>query len=73
MKLRNDVNKHGTPITVFRCEYCGCEFTVCPAVPDIHLDRWKGCLGPDCASYEEGRDVDRLIEDGVELTKTTRH
>ena len=75
MKLRNDVNELGTPITVFQCEYCCEVFTVCPAVPDINLDNWKGCTGPDCESYDEKRDVDKMIEeDGVELMKyPTKH
>jgi len=47
VKLRDDKNEHGTPVTVFECEYCHREFTVCPAVPDINLDNWDGCTAPD--------------------------
>lgn len=74
MKIRDDVNEHGTPLTVFRCEFCDKEFSVIPAVPDINLDNWKGCTAPDCESYDEKRDVDKMIEeDGVTLIKETKH
>lgn len=67
MKLRNDVNEYGTPITVFRCEFCQQEFTVCPIVPDIHLDNWKGCTSPDCESYDEARDADKMFEEDEDV------
>ena len=75
MKLRDEINEHGTPVTVFLCEYCEREFTVCPAVPDINLDNWQGCTAPDCSSYDEERDIDKQIEEGgVTLMKEeTRH
>jgi hypothetical protein len=74
MKIRDDKNEHGVRITVFRCEFCGEEFSVCPAVPDINLDNWKGCLRPQCESYDEERDVDKMIEEGgVTLMKETKH
>lgn len=61
MKLRNDINDFGTPITVFTCEFCQREFTVCPAVPDKKLDEWNGCLAVECDSYDPNRDVDALL------------
>lgn len=64
MKLRDDVNEYGTKITVCLCEYCEREFLICPAVPDHKLDRWRGCTAPDCESYDEGRDVDKMLEEG---------
>lgn len=75
MKLRDDVNKHGTPITVFRCEYCGKEFSICPAIPDINLDNWRGCLRPECESYDETRDADKMLfeDKTAELLETTYH
>ena len=75
MKIRDDVNEHGVPITVFRCEYCGEEFSVVPAIPDINLDNWRGCLRPECESYDESRDVDKMLaECKVELLREpTKH
>lgn len=74
MKLRNDVNEYGTPITVFLCEFCDKEFSVVPAIPDINLDNWTGCLRPQCESYDETRDVDKMMEEGtVRLLKRTIH
>lgn len=57
MKVRDDVNEYGTPITVFDCESCGQEFTVCPAAADDRLDHWRGCLDEGCPSYDPSRDV----------------
>ena len=73
MKLRDETNEFGVKVSVFQCEECGREFTVCPAVPDINLDNWTGCTAPDCPSYDESRDVDKLLEDGVVLEKITLH
>lgn len=75
MKLRDGVNKYGTPITVFRCEYCGVEFTVVPAIPDINLDNWRGCMAPECESYDESRDGDKMLfeDKSAELLKVTLH
>jgi len=74
VKLRDEENEHGTPVSVFRCEYCGRKFTVTPAVPDINADNWKGCLAPGCASYDESRDVDKMLEEGTAvIRKRTIH
>lgn len=65
-KIRDDINEHGTKITVFLCSYCGSEYSVCPAVPDNKLDRWDGaCTAPDCESYDPARDVDAMLFFGV--------
>lgn len=64
MKIRDDVNEYDTPVTVFWCETCGREFTVCPAVHDSRLDNWKGCMDPACESYDPNRDVDKMLEEG---------
>lgn len=63
MKIRDDVNEYGTPITVFKCDYCNEEFSVCPAVPDYKLDQWKGCQMKWCESYEEDRDADKMFDE----------
>lgn len=58
MKLRDDVNEYGTPVTWFRCEACGGDFSVCPAVPPERLDNWGGCLDEGCPSYDLSRDAE---------------
>lgn len=60
MKLREDVNEYGTTISVYRCEDCGCEFTICPPAGE----NWGGCLAESCPSYDIDRDMDRLFERG---------
>ena len=60
MRLREDVNEHGTPISVHRCHSCGAEFTVCPPADE----NWGGCQSLDCESYELSRDADILFEEG---------
>jgi hypothetical protein len=62
-----ETDPHGTPVTFFRCEHCGVEFSVCPApsAESVANGCWRGCLHPKCESYEESRDVDKMIEDGT--------
>lgn len=72
-KIGQTLNEHGTIVTQFKCEYCGHEFTVCPAVPPDKEYQWSGCLGADCQSYDEKRDADKLFDnppDLVEIIKT---
>lgn len=68
-KIRDDVNEYGTPITVMKCEFCGVEFTLCPAVPDERLDQWDGCLDTVCSSYDPARDVDAMIFFGMPIER----
>lgn len=65
MKIRDDVNEYGTPITIFICEFCGREFSVCTAIPDENLDNWKGCLAVECDSYDESRDIDKVFDEAM--------
>lgn len=70
MKIRDDVNDFGTPITVFKCDFCHKYFTVCPKVPDDNLHSWRGCLSIECESYTPNRDVDALLFFGcIEIDK----
>jgi len=52
------INECGTEISIFTCESCGAEFTVCPVVPPDLLDQWAGCMDEGCASYDVTRDVE---------------
>ena len=54
MKLREDTNEHGTPISVHKCSDCGEEFTVCPPAGED----WGGCMADTCISYDPKRDGD---------------
>lgn len=69
MKIKDDFNEQGTAVTVFECEVCGREFTVCPAVKEDKLNEWHGCLSTDCGSYDANRDVDALMFFGVPIIK----
>lgn len=69
-KLRDDVNEHGTPVSVHRCDWCGDEFTVCPPADGD----WGGCQSLDCPSYDPDRDADALFEqDGPRISRRTIH
>lgn len=61
MKLGVQLNEYGTPVALYRCEYCGEIFTVCPIPEDD--SEWVGCQAPICASYDKCRDADRLFEE----------
>ena len=71
MFLRNDVNESGTPVTWFKCDYCGSEYSVCPAINDSQHDMYNGCTISPCESYDPKRDVDILFMDNKELAKHT--
>lgn len=67
MKTGMSVNEYGTPISLHICEYCQVEFTVVPAIPDDPdvLNGWRGCLTPECESYDQSRDVDAMMFFGI--------
>lgn len=58
MFVRADENEHGTPLTVHKCDECGNEFTVTPAVPAERRDEWNMCMAESCPSYEPTRDAE---------------
>lgn len=59
--IREDVNEHGAPISVMVCDTCGSDFTICPPVEDP--EKFPDCTSPECASYDEERDMDILLGD----------
>lgn len=67
MYLRESTNDYGTPVSVFRCDSCGVEYTVCPALREDERaqEDADGCLSEECETYDPARDVDRLF-DGAE-------
>lgn len=60
MKIGTCMNEYGALVSLHRCPGCGCEFTVCPPVPDGQ--DWGGCQAETCSTYDKNRDVDRLID-----------
>lgn len=69
--LGYDKNEYGTRISKHRCETCGNEFTLCPAIfPE--QKGWENCLAVGCASYDRSRDLDRLFGDDGLLKKGTK-
>lgn len=62
MKIRDDVNEYGTPISYHKCEYCGVEFSVCPA-----FDNVDGCSVYPCQSYDPKHDIDIIFMSDKEL------
>ena len=61
--LKFDQNEYGTKISIHKCNFCGDEFTVCPAV-STNAKGWGGCMAPNCTSYDETRDADKLFDEG---------
>lgn len=64
MRLRETTNEYGTSVVEYRCETCSETFTVCPAPTVEQDDQWSGCTTPECASYDEARDVDKWFDEG---------
>jgi len=68
MKIDDSINEHGTPVSNHKCDTCGKEFTMCPAIPDDN-DQWPNCLDETCASYDPDRDIDILFMSDAEIAK----
>ena len=70
MKIREDVNEYGTPVSVHECTDCKNTFTVCPPADDD----WGGCQAESCPSYDLKRDADRLFDaDDPRICRETKH
>jgi hypothetical protein len=65
MYLRESENEFGTRISVFTCDQCSEEFTVCPAVEPWRHDEWTGCMAETCESYEPTRDAELYFSLGM--------
>lgn len=55
-------NEFGTLVSRHRCDKCGTEFVVCPAVYPDDL-QWNCCLATVCDSYDPTRDADKLFHE----------
>jgi len=69
MKIRDDVDEEGTPVTWFNCGDCGEDFSVCPAVKDEDIEAYAqgGCQSTECESYDPSRDTEILWMSDSEL------
>jgi hypothetical protein len=63
-----DINEYGTRISKHRCDTCGVDFSLCPAVEGDVEGKWGNCLAPHCASYDATRDVDLLFDADSNVT-----
>lgn len=57
-------NEYGTPISLHNCDVCHQDFSQCPA-----REQNDTCGHPDCGSYDESRDVEKLLAGGAQLRK----
>ncbi len=63
IKICEDVDQDGTPISVHICGDCNALFTVCPP----YDESWGGCLVEPCTSYDDSRDLDEQFGSGENL------
>jgi len=68
MYLRTEPNRHGTGTSIHKCNTCGEEFSVTPAVSE-ESQGFVNCLSPDCASYDPERDLDILFMSDCAIKK----
>lgn len=63
--LGDRLNKYGTPISAFKCQFCGGEFTICPAIGGDKGNEFvnDGCGDAECDSYDPARDANVLFGD----------
>lgn len=66
IKVGEDVNIYGTPVSHHICCECGDMFTVCPPSTE---ENFGGCLGENCESYDINRDVDALLFFGCTIKR----
>ena len=60
MRIGTKKNEYGTTVGHYLCEKCDNEYTVCPNPKQKDDSKWdKGCLSPNCASYNPARDFDK--------------
>ncbi len=71
MYLRESKNEYGTPVSFFRCGFCGKEYDVCPSVEESMRDSWAegGCQEDSCPSYDPKRDADILFMSDDEIAE----
>ena len=66
IKVGEDVNTYGTPVSHHVCCECGNMFTVCPTSTEKN---WGGCQSENCESYDINRDVDALLFFGCTIKR----
>lgn len=66
MHLGFTLNEYQKTVSKHRCDDCGGEFTVCPPRP---ITENTPCLGVGCPSYDESKDVDKMLEGGAMLER----
>jgi hypothetical protein len=69
--LRDDKTDDGYDCSVFTCDTCGQEYSICP-VPE-NKDDWQNCMEKSCDSYDSDRDLDHWFDDGNVLSFSARH
>jgi len=67
MKLRDDINEEGIPVTWFKCDSCDTEYTICPAIKEGQEAGWNNCMTHECSSYDPSRDAEVLFLSDKEL------
>lgn len=66
-----DRDKDGNHVSTHRCDTCGVEFTLCPAVSANEPGRGH-CLDDNCESYDPHRDLDLLFMSDDEIARDKR-
>ena len=61
------VNEYGTKVYATNCETCGRFYSICPYPEKGTEHRWNNCLAPECGSYDKDRDVDLMLDNGLEI------
>ena len=68
MKVADDFNEYGTPVSWHLCQTCGYYFSLCPAV-SYAAPGWNYCMADECASYDPDRDADILFMSDKEIAE----
>ena len=61
-------NEYGTEVSKHKCDACGTEYTLCPAVkPDSVLS--KNCEADECPSYDPENDAEIMFMTDAEIAE----
>jgi len=70
--IKQAKNENNTPISIFICDFCKEEYSVCPAIIDSYdIKAWDdaGCTSENCRSYDPHRDAEVLFMTNKEIAK----
>jgi len=61
-------NEYGTDVSKHKCDTCGTDYTICPAVKE-GTKLFDNCMVEPCGSYDVNSDIDLLFMTDEEIAR----